>query len=87
MPSSIATLDDSHFRTEVDAYANAIMNTMLATDTMLDKIREEQSHDCICMQLTLFCQEGWPNRNKLSGGLKPYHSVSTKLSIQDSVLM
>jgi len=62
-PSTNSNLHDFHFRTEVDAYVIAIMNTLPATDMMLDKIREEQRCDHTCMLLTKHCQEGWPNKN------------------------
>jgi len=32
-------------------------------------------------------KEGWPNWNRLSSDLKPYHSVSTELFIQNKILM
>ena len=82
-PSSKTTLDDTNFRTEVNAYVNAVMNTLPATDKMLDRIRDEQNHDRNCVQLTKYCQDGWPNRNQLDNDLKPFHSVSTELSVQN----
>ena len=86
-PSTNSNLDDSHFRTEVDAYVNAIMNALPATDMMLDKIRGEQRCDQTCMLLTKYCQERWPNQNTLSSDLKSYHLVFTELSLQDGLLM
>ena len=62
-PSSQTTLDDTEFRTEVDVYVNAVMNTFPATDSMLDKIRDERNHDRSCVQLAKYCQDGWPNQN------------------------
>jgi len=86
-PSSNTTLNDSHFRKEVDTYVNAVMNTLPATDKMLDTIRDAQNWDRSCMQLAKFCLEGWPNRNQLDSDLKPFHSVSAELAIQHGLLM
>ena len=86
-PSSKTTLDDTNWRTEVNAYVNAVMNTLPATDKMLDRIRDEQNHDRNCVQLTKYCQDCWPNRNQLDNDLKPFHSVSTELSLQNELLM
>jgi len=86
-PSTNNNLDESHFRTEVDAYINVIINTLPATNMMLDKIREEQRRDRTCVLLKKYCQEGWPNRNTLSSDLKLYHSVFMELSIQDDTQM
>ena len=85
-PSTNSNLDDSHFRTEVDANVNAIMNILPATGMMLDKI-EEQRREHTCMLLTKYCQEGWPNQNTLSSDLKPYHLVFMDLSLQGGKLM
>jgi len=40
----------SKFSTAVDANVNAVINTLLSTDKMLDKVKEEQSS---CVQLIL----------------------------------
>ena len=85
-PSSKTTLGDTEFSTVVDAYVNAVMNTLPATDTMLDRIKEEQNSDRSCVRLTKYCQDGWPNQNQLSSGLKPFHSVCTELSLQNRLL-
>lgn len=86
-PSSKTTLDDTNFTTEVNAYVNAVMNTLPATVKMLERIRDEQNHDHNCVQLAKYCQDGWPNRNQLDNDLKPFHSVSTELSLQNGLLM
>ena len=85
-PSSKTTLDDANFSTEVNAYVNAVMNTLPATDK-IDRIRNEQNHDRNCVQVTKYCQDGWSNRNQLDNDLKPFHSVSTELSVQNGLLM
>ena len=86
-PSSKTTLDDANFSTQVNAYVNAVMNTLPATDKMLDRIRNEQNHDRNCVQVTKYCQDGWPNRNQLDNDLKSFHSVSTEFSVQNGLLM
>ena len=82
VPSSQTTLDDTEFCTEVDAYVNAVMNTLPATNKILDKIRDEQNSDRSCVQLVKMV-----GRTKLNSNLKPFHSISTELSLQDGLLM
>ena len=59
---SISLVPGTEFHTEVDAYVNTVMNTLPATDKMLDKIRNEQNHDRSCVQPAKHCQDGWPDQ-------------------------
>ena len=66
-PSSKTILEDTEFCTEVNAYVNQCSDEH--SDEMLDKIRDEQNHDCNCVQLAKYCQDGWLNQNQLNSDL------------------
>ena len=41
----------------------------------------------MCQHLITFCTEGWPNKNRVPGILKPYYQVVSELSVVDGLLL
>ena len=86
-PSLHVSSADYELKTEVDAYVNAIISSLPATDTKLEEIKSSQQNDLICKQLTQFCLNGWPSSSKLSVEVKCYMPVASELSIHEGLLM
>ena len=40
----------------------------------------------MCQHLITFCTEGWPNKSRVPGILKPYYQVASELSVVDRLL-
>ena len=84
-PSPHISTADHELKTEVEAYVNAMITSLPATDTKLEEIKSAQQTDPTCKQLTQFCLNGWPSSNQLSGEIKCYQSVSSELCTRRSV--
>ena len=53
VPSLHISTADYELRTEINAYVNAIISSLPATD--LEEIKSSQQNDPTCKQLTRFC--------------------------------
>ena len=53
VPSLHISTADHELRTEINAYVNAIISSLPATD--LEEIKSSQQNDPTCKQLTQFC--------------------------------
>ena len=71
----------------VDMYVCAILSTLPATDNRIKQLQSSQTEDEVCQQLITFCTEGWPNKNRIPGILKPYYQVASELSVVDGLLL
>ena len=49
------------FEKEVNAYVNALVTGLSATDERLEQIQHEQDKDEVCKKVKEFCQSSWPN--------------------------
>ena len=86
-PSLHVSTADYELKTEIDAYVNAIISSLPATDTKLEEIKSSQQNDPICKQLTRFCLNRWPSSSKLSVEVKRYMPVASELSVHESLLI
>ena len=59
-PFSSVTVGDDQFQAEVGAYMNLLVQTLPATETRLQQIREAQLADHVCSQVMEYCRHGWP---------------------------
>ena len=86
-PAREPTETDQSLVREADAYVNIIMNNLPATEKRLEEIRNVQGSDKVCKQIMRFCQSGWPRKRSLTLEIRPYHTVSSELCIEDGLLM
>lgn len=52
-----------------------------ATQTVLDRIREEQDGDYVCSYLKQFSASNWPNKSRLPEGRLPYYQHRCEISV------
>ena len=71
----------------VDMYVCAILSTLPATDKRIKRLQRNQTEDEVCQLLITFCTEGWPNKNRVPGILKPYYQVASELPVVDGLLL
>ena len=71
----------------VDMYVWAIVITLPATDKRIKWLQRNQTEDEVCQHLITICTEGWPNKNRILGILKPYYQVASELSVVDGLLL
>ena len=62
------------------------MSHLPATPTRLKQLCTSQSKDAT-LQVFKYCEQGWPTKNSFDADLKPYWSVSDKLSVHDQLLL
>ena len=86
-PFSSVTVGDNQFEAEVGAYVNLLVQTLPATETRLQQIREAQLADHICSQVMEYCRHGWPHPSQIEGPIKKYVSVKDELSVCNNLLL
>lgn len=57
---------------EINLYVHHIFNSLPASNTQLERIREKQEEDEVCQALKEYCGEGWPERPRVPDALQPY---------------
>ena len=69
---------------QVDAYIEAIVNSLPATEERIETIRTEQEKDHVCKQIKHYCEAGSIN---WTGPLKPYYPVRMELAVAKGLLL
>ena len=65
-------------------HVNLVLESLPATEKQLKCIKEAQAEDAVCSQVLKY---GWPNKNTLSGPVKPYFRFTGKLNVQNGLLL
>ena len=86
-PVSDSTASDQLLEEEVDAYIQAVIDNLAASEDRLAEIREAQLQDELCQEVIKYCQEGWPAKYKLVGLVKKFHPIAGKLTVDCGLLM
>ena len=84
---STASDTDTEFESEVSAYIDILVQTLLATDKRLQEIQVAQGNDSVCCQLKSYCRNGWPQLSEVAGPLKPFIPVKHTLLISKGLLL
>ena len=86
-PCSEAQPADVVFKRETAAYVDAVVQSLLATDKQIERIKHHQEEDEECQGAIRYTQSGWPSRQELYGVMKHYLNIATELSVKDGILM
>ena len=86
-PCSEAIEEDLLFEKETGAYACQVVQSLPATEKQLERIKHHQEEDEECRQAAQYSKDGWQSKQSLSGVMKHYHSIASKISVQDGLLM
>ena len=86
-PSTEATLNEKGFQDEVNAYVNVAIKNLPASQRRIQQIRKHQEEDAVLRQVSKFCYCGWPDTKNIPNEIKPYHSVSSELSVEKGLLL
>ena len=79
--------EDIDLQVEADTFVNYTIQSLPATESRLEEIRQQQLQDDVCRLLVKYCQLGWPNKSQLTDGTQPYRSVANELSVEAGLLM
>ncbi len=86
-PTGDSTQDEHLRQQEVEAYVNAIMESLPATGKQLRRIAQHQQNDEACKFLTEYCASGWPQKQDLPTLVRPFHCVSSEIAVENDLLM
>ena len=85
--TSFPESEEEELHKSVDMNVCAILSTLPATDKRIKQLQRNQTEDEVCQHLITFSTEGWPNKNRVPGLLKPYYQVASELSVVDGLLL
>ena len=66
---------------------SAISTHLPTSPESLEQYRQGQKEDPLLQQVSLYCREGWPNRDSLHGDIKHYWQVRHDITTCDNILM
>ena len=72
---------------EVNAFVNAIIEHLPASEEKLQEILQKQEEDPTCHKIKEHCQNGWPEKSKLKGQLKRYPQFQSDFSFIEGLLI
>ena len=85
-PVSNSTASDQLLEEEVDAYIQAVIDSLPASEGRLAEIREAHQQDELCQEVIKYCLEGWPAKHKLVGLVKKFHPMAGELAVDGGLL-
>ena len=71
----------------MEASVAAVVSSLPASGGRLVEYHKEQRADATCLQVIVYCQEGWPDKDKIKDNVKPYWSVRLELSLVQDLLL
>ena len=86
-PASSSSPADMELEQEATAYVNSIVENFFATKQRLQEIQECQQADTTCQKIVEYCKSGRPDKGALPSDVKPFHTVSSQLSVEHGLLL
>ncbi len=86
-PTSEPNPVDQQLQDESDAYIQAALQCLPATEKRLAEIQKSQEQDEVCQQIASYCKEGWPERSRLFGDIKKFYPVAAEMSVENGLLL
>ena len=79
--------EDNEFRAEIQAYVDLVVRNIPTSEPKMLEIKIAQQKDEVCQRVIQYCQEGWPDKSLVKGGLKQFFQVASELSVEDGMLL
>ena len=86
-PAAVTSATSNALESETAAYVDFIVKNLPASEQRLKEIKECQEADPVCQQIVELCLSGWPAKQSLPTELKPYHTVSAELAVENGLLL
>lgn len=80
-------MKDTKRGTELNLYANMVMDSLPATEKRLQEIKKHQDRDEILRQVKQYCHEGWPDKFTLDGRCHQYAPFAGELTVEKGLLL
>ncbi|XP_017888063.1 uncharacterized protein K02A2.6-like [Ceratina calcarata] len=79
--------DGDSLERETELHVKVVVDSLPATECMLERIKTEQECDHVCKSLKKYCMHGWPERGKLSNELRPYYPFKENVSYAEGYVL
>lgn len=86
-PSNKVYQEDKEFGAEIQAYVDLVVRNIPTSELKMLEIKQAQQKDEVCQKVIQYCQEGWPDKSLVKGGLKQFFHVASELSVEDGLLL
>ena len=81
-PAGEATQAENLLEEESRPYVNLVLESIPATEQRLEEIRRHQELD-----ITEFCQMGWPKAKQLSSEMRKYFPMAAEFTVENNLLL
>lgn len=78
---------EKDFEEEINHYAYFVTSYLPASKSLLQRIKDEQERDGICIKLKEFCLSKWPTKDRLPSGLSAYFQLKDSISFSNGFLL
>ena len=72
---------------ETETFVVPIVGHLPATESQLDKYRNAQKDDSLCLSIKEYTEKGWPSKGQIKGDLKQYWRERKEFSICEDFLL
>ena len=86
-PAPAGSKDEGVLSEEVEAYVEAVLEYLPATERRLEKICKHQKEDEVLQRTVKYCLSGWPEQYNMPESVKPLYSVAVELTVQKRLPM
>jgi transposase InsO family protein len=83
----LTTENDVELEEDTEHMMEVMVNHLPATEEKLGEYASAQASDPACSKILQYCQQGWPDKNKIEPHLKPYWKVQGELTISNNLLL
>lgn len=84
---SLPNSSDHLFFQETNAFVEAVIQGLQASDWQLERIKQEQEQDDVCNQIKVYCRDSWPAKHELTGAIRLYYPVLAEITEENGLLM
>ena len=72
---------------KIALYAHSVLSEIPASNRRLEEIMERQEEDEVCQQLAVYCQIGWPEKDRVLEALEGYWSERGEITLVRGLLL
>jgi transposase InsO family protein len=81
------TKDDIELENDVTCFIAEVLHALPITDSRLEEVRQHQAEDHACRLLSMYIEEGWPDKNSVSGTMGMYFQHQAHLSKEAGIIL
>lgn len=86
-PSQNPTETDESLHQEGNAFIDAVMQGLPATEKRIEQIKQLQQEDQACQLVTKYIYSSWPDKKSAPTVVRPFLSLAAEFSVENGLLM